>query len=55
MTVVDALILNPKVTQSLALLATTLGRDKASFPAIPGRSHAGRRTPLRTRFHPRFH
>ncbi|BEJ16585.1 hypothetical protein CspHIS471_0511900 [Cutaneotrichosporon sp. HIS471] len=28
MTVVDALILNPKVTQSLALLATTLGRDK---------------------------
>jgi peroxin-11B len=28
MTVVDALILNPKVTQSMALLATTLGRDK---------------------------
>ncbi len=32
MTVVDALILNPKVTQSMALLATTLGRDKASLP-----------------------
>ncbi|GMK54958.1 hypothetical protein CspeluHIS016_0200140 [Cutaneotrichosporon spelunceum] len=28
MTVAEALILNPKVTQSLALLATTLGRDK---------------------------